>query len=241
MSTDPLLQELTDERVGKFVNGYVVGIFGNGGCGQEVLPLALDPSTYVDHLESEIDPEVRFVVKQAGQESLHGIQNMTEEAFFAFSGDRRFVIAINNSSIREEIAEKCHTSGIRSISLRATNSTIHNSVETGEGAIICGYSTVGPNVRLGKFVHANVYSYIAHDCLIGDFVTLGPRVCCNGNIHVRNHAYIGAGALLRQGSPGKPLVIGEGAVIGMGAVVLNDVPPFTTVVGNPARPLRPAS
>ena len=30
-------------------------------------------------------------------------------------------------------------------------------------------------------------------------------------------------------------IIGKGATIGMGAVVIEDVPPFVTVVGNPAR------
>jgi acetyltransferase-like isoleucine patch superfamily enzyme len=39
------------------------------------------------------------------------------------------------------------------------------------------------------------------------------------NIHIEDHAYIGTGAIIKQGTPDKPLVIGKGAVIGMGAVV----------------------
>ena len=61
----------------------------------------------------------------------------------------------------------------------------------------------------------------------------GARV--NGNIHVEDHAYIGSGAVIKQGTPEKPLVIGKGSVIGMGAVVTKDVKPNSTVIGNPAR------
>ena len=45
--------------------------------------------------------------------------------------------------------------------------------------------------------------------------TFAPNVCCNGNVHVHDYAYVGTGAVLKQGTPDKPLVIGEGAVIGM--------------------------
>ena len=71
--------------------------------------------------------------------------------------------------------------------------------------------------------------------MIGDFVTFAPGVKCNGNVVIEDHAYIGAGAVIKQGQPGAPLGIGHGAVVGMGAVVTKSVPAGATVVGNPAR------
>ena len=95
-----------------------------------------------------------------------------------------------------------------------------------------GVTTVGNDNWVMAYVH------IAHDCVVGDFVTLAPGVQCNGNVVIEDHAYIGAGAVIKQGQPGKPLVIGSGAMVGMGAVVTKSIPPGITVVGNPARPLQ---
>jgi acetyltransferase-like isoleucine patch superfamily enzyme len=96
---------------------------------------------------------------------------------------------------------------------------------------------VTASARIGRQFQCNIYSYVAHDCVFGDFVTFAPRVCCNGNVHIGDGAYIGTGAVLKQGTSAKPLVIGRGAVVGMGAVVTKDVPDGAIVVGNPARPL----
>jgi hypothetical protein len=57
---------------------------------------------------------------------------------------------------------------------------------------------------------------------------------------VEDGAWIGAGALVRNGRPDRPLVVGAGATVGMGAVVMRDVPPGATVLGNPARIVRRA-
>jgi acyl-[acyl carrier protein]--UDP-N-acetylglucosamine O-acyltransferase len=87
------------------------------------------------------------------------------------------------------------------------------------------------------FFHANIYSYVEHDCTIGDYVTFAPRVNCNGHVVIKDFAYLGAAAAIRQGKPGVPVVIGRDAVVGMGAIVLNGVAEEEVVAGNPARPL----
>ncbi|HYG33709.1 MAG TPA: hypothetical protein VEC99_02930, partial [Clostridia bacterium] len=58
------------------------------------------------------------------------------------------------------------------------------------------------------------------------------RAVVSGFVQLGRSCYVGAGAMIRQ-----RLQIGDGALVGIGAVVLRDVPAEMTVVGNPARPL----
>ena len=154
------------------------------------------------------------------------------------SANKQMVLAVADTAVRELLAARCTAEGIGFATVRAANAVLMDEVEIGVGAILCPFVTITSNVRIGRHFHANLYVYVEHDCVIGDFVTFAPRASCNGNVRIEDHAYIGAGAIIRQGIPGKPLVIGRGAVVGMGAVVTKDVAPGETVVGNPARPLK---
>jgi hypothetical protein len=78
---------------------------------------------------------------------------------------------------------------------------------------------------------------VAHDCIIGDYVTFAPSVKCNGNVIIEDGAYIGTGAVIKQGTRENPIVIGQNAIVGMGAVVTKSVEAGTVVVGNPAKPM----
>ena len=148
---------------------------------------------------------------------------------------RHVVLAIANSAVRERLAARCATDGVSAWTVAADNVVVMDAVEIGEGAALSPFVTITSNIRIGQHFHANLYSYVEHDCVIGDFVTFAPGVKCNGNIIIEDHAYLGAGAVIKQGKPGQPLVIGRGAVVGMGAVVTKNVPAGATVVGNPAR------
>jgi serine O-acetyltransferase len=66
-------------------------------------------------------------------------------------------------------------------------------------------------------------------------VTLGGTGFACGKRHptVQDNVTIGSGAKLLG-----PITIGHGAKIGANAVVINDVPPNSTVVGNPGHPVR---
>ena len=213
------------------MNRYAV--FGASGCGRGVLPLLRA------QLAKETSPwDLVFVDDNPPAASLNGHRVLTYDRWLAEPAEsRRISLAIANSTIREKLAERCAADGVRFVEARAANVVELDDVRIGDGAILCPFVTLTSNIRIGRQFHANLYSYVEHDCVIGDFVTFAPGVHCNGNIHIEDHAYIGAGAVIKQGLPGRPLVIGRGAMVGMGAVVTKDVPAGTTVVGNPARPM----
>lgn len=211
------------------------GLIGAGGFSREVLPLIRDQlANSFAHGEYEI----YLVDKEASPTSLiQGHRLISESEFYDLPGRKLFNVSVANSKTREQICRNAQAHGCEPLTVvsRWAQNLADNRIE--DGAIICGFSTITASAKIGKFFHSNIYSYVAHDCQIGDFVTLAPRVSCNGNVVIGDHAYIGTGAILKQGTPDKPLVIGEGAIVGMGAIVTKDVAPGATVVGNPARPL----
>ena len=145
-------------------------------------------------------------------------------------------VSIANSQVRQKLVQRCAADGVKFFEVRAANVVHLDAVQLGEGAMLLPFVPLTSNIRIGQYFHCNIYSYVAHDCVIGDFVIFAPGVFCNGNVHIEDHAYIGAGVVIKQGLPDSPLVIGRGAVLGMCAVVTKSVLPGVTVVGNPARP-----
>lgn len=210
-----------------------IGIYGASGFGKEVMPLvrqqfptlAKDSFVFIDD-------------GQAGN-SLNDYAVLSYQDFLAKPNINKAVtIAIANSQVREKLVKRLTEDQVQHLDIQASNTVILDEVTIGEGSLLCPFTCLTSNIKIGKFFHANIYSYVAHDCIIGDYVTFAPGVKCNGNIHIQDHAYIGTGAIIKQGTPDQPLIIGKGAIVGMGAVVTKSVPAGVTVVGNPARILQ---
>ena len=209
-------------------------VYGASGCGRGVMPLAREQLRRTGvALERLVFVDDRPEVVEVNGHRVLAYQEFLDTP----ASERHVVLAIANSAIRERLAGRCVEDRVLPWSVRAGNVVTMDALQVGEGAVLSPFVTLTSNIRIGRHFHANLYSYVEHDCVIGDFVTFAPAVRCNGNIVIEDHVYIGTGAIIKQGKPGAPLVIGRGAVVGMGAVVTKDVAPGVTVVGNPAKPL----
>ena len=210
----------------------VYAIYGASGCGRSLMPVARQQLQRLG-----VSAEIYFIDDSLQEQQIvNGHTVLNYQSFKNLNAAQKFVlIAIANSQIREKLANQLIMDGLQLWTVQADNVVMMDNVEMAEGAALSPFVSITSNIKIGKCFHANLYSYVEHDCVIGDYVTFAPGVKCNGNIHIEDHAYIGTGAVIKQGTPDKPLVIGKGAVVGMGAVVTKSVPAGVTVVGNPAR------
>jgi len=120
----------------------------------------------------------------------------------------------------------------RLISLVDPSAFVSRTAILGAGCVIYPQCYIGLNARLGDYVFSLSGSIINHDDVIGDRTVLASGVRLAGCVQVEEDCYLGQACTIRQ-----YLRIGHGSLIGMGAVVVKDVPPQSVMVGNPARVL----
>jgi UDP-N-acetylglucosamine acyltransferase len=75
------------------------------------------------------------------------------------------------------------------------------------------------------------YTHVAHDCVVGNRTTWSNNAQVAGHVQVGDWAVLGAYAGVHQFCR-----VGEHAMLAAGAIVLQDVPPYTIVQGYPAVP-----
>lgn len=100
----------------------------------------------------------------------------------------------------------------------------------GQGVFVGANSVVGPGADLGQHVFVNRGVTIGHDTAIGAFSRVQPGSNLGGLSRLGRGVTVAIGATLLE-----RLVVGDGAFIGAGAVVIDDVEPRALMLGVPAR------
>lgn len=110
-------------------------------------------------------------------------------------------------------------------------------LEIGDGCVFREYATAhsgipkfGGLTKVGNNCYIMIGAHIAHDCRIGNNVVMANNVSLAGHIEVGDNVWFGGLSAVHQFSR-----IGRNAFIGGGAIVVEDVIPFGSVVGNHAR------
>lgn len=107
-------------------------------------------------------------------------------------------------------------------------------VVLGEGTQVMAGVIIQPGCRIGINSIINTSASIDHDCIIGDHAHIAPGVTMSGGVKVGTCSHIATAATVIQG-----VSIGEKSLVGAGALVLKDVSPSITVVGVPAKVMKP--
>ena len=108
--------------------------------------------------------------------------------------------------------------------------TIARTVAIGPGSFVASHVTIQPGARLGKVVTIRAGANVGHDVGIGDFAYIGANVTLCGRSRLAEGAHMGPNSVLLDGR-----TVGAHCLVGIGAAVMKNFPPFSVLSGNPAR------
>jgi len=202
-------------------------IIGAGGFGREVLGYALD------------------IKKENRDWEVYGFLDDNPNALDNYNYDYKIVDTIRNHLIKEDeificalgdpkmklkICQEYKAKGAMFTNIIHPTSRIGRTSTYGQGLIMCPYSSITENVKIGEFNTINSFSGYGHDSIAEDGCTLSAHCDATGYVYLEEGVFLGSNVTI------VPSVrIGRYSRIGAGSVVLKNVPANITIFGNPAK------
>ncbi|WP_105630743.1 NeuD/PglB/VioB family sugar acetyltransferase [Cronobacter dublinensis] len=201
-----------------------LGIYGAGGLGREVLMLARAINQCTSRWR-----EIFFIDDVTDAREVYGAAVVR---FDARPAECEVAIAIGEPALRQRLAQK-----LAGVAPLAT--LIHPNVDVPEqsvihpGVIIFEGVFISCGVAIGKNALILPRAYISHDCAIGAHSVVAGLVALGGYVKIGERAFLGMNSCVKE-----QIHIGNDAIVGMGAAVVNDVADTTIVAGTPAKMMR---
>ena len=103
----------------------------------------------------------------------------------------------------------------------------------GHGIMFAPLSQLSPDTTVSDNCILLPNSFLGHNSYMDVFSSIATNSVVGAHVHIGKGVHIGSNATIRE-----KVKIGDFSFVGMGAVVLEDVPEHSVVVGNPAKVLR---
>lgn len=211
-----------------------LALVGAGGLTREVLAVLRlasrpDPVAVLD------DDPTRWGTSVAGVRVPGGPDLLAEHP------DWSVLLCVGQGRLRRELRRRLTDLGVedhRYATVVHPQVVVPPGCRVAGGAILLAGAVLTADVVIGRDVVVMPTAVLTHDVVLADQVTVCAGVALAGAVEVGEAAYLGTNASVREG-----VHIGADATLGMGSVLLADLPAGQTWAGNPARPLttRPQS
>ena len=152
------------------------------------------------------------------------------KSYFA-TVDKNFTIGIGNPILRYKLYLQFETWGgvfTSTISPKALIGTYEIAIL--QGCNILSGVTISNTNEVGKGCLIYYDSVITHDCIIGNFVEISPKVAVLGRCQIGSFSHLGTNSTILPN-----IKIGKNVIVGAGSVVTKDLPDNCVAVGIPAK------
>ena len=146
--------------------------------------------------------------------------------------DTYVVVAIANYKVKKRIVNKINNR-FKFATIVHPRVWLHDYMTLGEGTIIYEGAILTTNIKVGNHVIISPKCGIGHDSIIKDYVSLLWNVNVSGNDILEEGVMMGSASTVIQGKR-----IGKGSTVGAGAVVIDNIDSYSTVVGVPAKVIK---
>ncbi|MCY9265921.1 acetyltransferase [Bacillus licheniformis] len=205
-----------------------VVIIGAGGHGKVVRELVKErPDTELAGILDDRYAELHV------ENGLYRGPSAAAEELARLHPDAKFVLAVGQNSIRQQLYERIGLPLDRYAVLIHPSAVVSGSARIQNGAVVMASSVIQADADVGIHAIVNTGAIVEHDNRIGDYVHLSPGTVLTGGVTVMEGAHLGAGTAV---IPGK--TVGRWSVTGSGAAVIHDIPDNCTAVGVPARMIK---
>ena len=204
-----------------------LAIWGAGGTGIQIIEIA-----QWQNEEEHLWDEIFFVDNwKPEDEKIYGARNLHFDTVKKhYSSDQvEFVIALGEPKDKRLRFEEIRAAGYGFGKVIAPTARVSRSAILGEGFVALDGVLVEPLSVVGD----GDYAAIGHGSTIGDFCHVGASSNIGGDNIFGDEVFLGLHCATKQG-----IKIGSNSVIGMGGIVLNDVPENVVMAGVPAKKIK---
>ena len=207
----------------------ILGIYGAGGLGREVLELAR-----IYNAQNNKWTDIIFVIDGEPEGMVNGAKVYNVDiAIKEMANDIEFVIAIGEPAVREKLFKKLNSQNLKFATIVHPDVNIAETTTIGKGSIISQGCFISFNITIGDNVYIQPHASLGHDDVIKEGALLSGFTNIAGNVTIGSYSYLGLSVAVKERT-----TIGDNSIIGMFSAVYKDIESGVIAMGNPARVMK---